>query len=142
MTLKILIVEDDEQRMANFRHHLPNDKLTFTSNVPEAISMIKFRPFDVIFMDYDLDKGHEGRRTATTGLPLRTGGTVIRDIADCGDCVRGKLWVIHSLNDAGATDMMVHLLRGGGAIKRWPHAWEDPALDREVRALKYRLVGV
>ena len=55
--MKILIVEDSEDRMMFFKQVFSECHLKFSSNSGEAISLIDKESFDLIFLDMDLEDG-------------------------------------------------------------------------------------
>lgn len=53
---KILILEDSQERIHQFQKRLPKDDLYFFDSVDEAKEAYNLLgPFDVIFLDHDLD---------------------------------------------------------------------------------------
>lgn len=56
MERKILILEDNHDRINTFKEKFKKDDVYFFDNVQEAIKAYDlFAPFDVIFLDHDLD---------------------------------------------------------------------------------------
>lgn len=123
--MKILILEDDANRHRKFRRNLIGTSVTITDRVSEAVSLIKTRSFDVVFLDYDLYLGRN---------PESVGDDVLDEIICCPLCVNAPHWVIHSLNSLGAASMYKRLYDAGASVSRHPFAWEDKHLVEKLRA--------
>ena len=55
---KILIIEDDKNRINQFKKNFKNVNITFTNTVKGTIDILsKNKKFDIIFFDHDLGDG-------------------------------------------------------------------------------------
>ena len=52
--MTVLILEDDVNRIAQFKRALKDHKLYITDDANEAINFLKKHNFDYIFLDHDL----------------------------------------------------------------------------------------
>jgi len=96
---KILLLEDNMQRIIWFKENVGNKhQLMVADNVKDAIRIYNmFRPFDIIFLDHDLDgrvyvnssEENTGYQFAKYLKSVKWGGTTY----------------IHSLNEEGAKKM-------------------------------------
>lgn len=100
--MRILILEDDENRIDRFRQNFIGCDLDVTKDPNEANKWLEEREYDAIFLDHDLEDSHyleDCLSKETTGL--------------CTASFLGeKLWlssnatvIIHSLNPAGRERM-------------------------------------
>ena len=55
--MKVLVVEDNEERMGFFRELFLEDQMTFTTTSREAIALLMEVTYEIIFLDIDLDDG-------------------------------------------------------------------------------------
>lgn len=67
MGLKVLILEDDRERVWNFKKRLVGCNVTTTDDVQECIKLLKSQDWDVIFMDHDLGGTWLANSDETTG---------------------------------------------------------------------------
>lgn len=95
--MKILILEDDAQRLELFDKQLNNDNnvLYFYDNVEEAYdALVEHELFDAIFFDNDLGDGGEGKQLAQL---------IQRDFYQEMEYTKElKLAVVHSMNVVAA----------------------------------------
>jgi len=89
--LRILILEDSEERIARFKNALSGDDVTVCGAVAAAIGELYDRAFDYIFLDYDLGDGN--RNGAELALYLS------ENLHD------GEQVIIHSMNPIGQDEM-------------------------------------
>ena len=97
--MKILILEDDHERIKSFKRKYVNHSLVFTEHSADAIDWLAKETFDYIFLDHDL------------------GGTQMNfDPEDCGTLVAEYIVknniqdksqiIIHSFNQPAAMRMV------------------------------------
>lgn len=122
--MHILILEDDPHRHHWFRQNLIGASVTITDRVSEALSLLETRRYDVIFLDYDLEKGSD---------PNHVGLEVVLTVVRCPRCLFGPHWVVHSLNERGGALMYEALYGAGAAVSRAPFAWQDENLLYKLR---------
>jgi len=95
--MKILVLEDNPNRIEDFKRKFISDNVTYTEDAYEAIGHLKKTKFDLVCLDHDL------------------GGMQIEyDLENCGTVVaewindypvRDTEFVIHSLNSPLAENM-------------------------------------
>ena len=95
---KILILEDDLQRVKLFSENFMNAELIFTQIPAEAIHHLKIEEFDYLFLDHDLG----GKVYAPSDE--NSGYEVARWLEEHPDR-QPKHIILHSLNPAGVTRM-------------------------------------
>lgn len=69
--MRILILEDDNKRILQFRQKFIGHELDVTKDPKEANSWLEEKEYDAIFLDHDLAEGHYEKDThckETTGL--------------------------------------------------------------------------
>jgi len=101
--MKILILEDDHNRIATFRDKLgERHELTIVETAEDAISKLKSDIFDVIFLDHDL-----GGEVYVSTEDKNTGSEVARWMSQAK--LNQPYVIIHSLNTPAAASMAVTL---------------------------------
>jgi CheY-like chemotaxis protein len=110
--MKILILEDNPDRIEFFKRIYKNHELFITADINEAYHIAENIELDIIFLDHDLEPNNfvalkEGR----TGYDF------------CKSLVEGKLQrqaiiYVHSMNPVGG-QAMVNLLRDNGYEAQW-----------------------
>ncbi len=115
--MRILILEDTDERIKKFRQKLIGHEVTVTKSSTECIKILTDQPtFDYIFLDHDLcvefskpgkDTGYKVAEWISNN-PLR--------------CPRHVL--IHSLNNTGAAAMMARLGEVNIRATYIPFLWE------------------
>jgi CheY-like chemotaxis protein len=103
MQMRILIVEDDEDRCAWFREHLRGRELDVTCDVQQASAWLQERDYSVILLDHDLIEEHY---FSDEPDDERTGYAVALWLATHPDRQRDADIIIHSLNYSGAARML------------------------------------
>ena len=105
--LRILILEDDSNRITIFKEKLKGHDWYFFDVADDAIgalSTIKDKPWDVIFLDHDLDG-----QIFVSSSHHNTGYTVAKYIEEHRNDLEIKQIIIHSMNPAGASNMKAAL---------------------------------
>jgi len=95
---KILILEDDIQRVKLFTQNFTNAELIFTQTSSEAIEHLKNEKFDYIFLDHDLGG------TAFAPSDENSGYEVAKWL-EANPSTTTEYIIIHSLNPAGVAKM-------------------------------------
>lgn len=100
--MKVLILEDDSQRVKKFRQKLHRHELTITDQVSVAKEAIRLNDFDFIFLDHDLDN-----RQYVDSAEENTGYQLCRWLATDKEQMNREFGsiVIHSMNTIGAMNM-------------------------------------
>lgn len=109
---KILIVEDDDSRIAWFKSELVGNSLHITKKAKDAIKLLKLHTYGLIFLDHDLAEQHYIDNRCYDG----TGPEVAKFLADTKENNNGAVIIIHSLNIYGV-DRMFDLLQGRTVAK-------------------------
>lgn len=107
--LKILILEDDPNRIEIFKTKLKGHNLFFFDEANDAIlamqssvQLIGDNPWDIIFLDHDL-----GGQVFVPSSHQNTGYTVAKHMKE--NDVKVKQIIIHSMNPAGAQNIKSQL---------------------------------
>lgn len=109
-TLKILILEDNPERIKKFRRmFLPADELFIHTDVESAISQLKSESdFNLLLLDHDL-----GGEIFVDSSLENTGSGFCRRFCAMENYSRNLDIIVHSMNPAGARNM-VSILHGAG----------------------------
>ena len=95
--MNILLLEDNPHRITFFQNGLKQHKLTICRHARIAIKALKTQPFDLIFLDHDLNRG------VVNPDDENSGSEVARFIVDheieCG-CI-----ILHTENRVGRESM-------------------------------------
>ena len=102
---KILIVEDNPDRVTVFFNMFESHNLTITNNVDIAISLLKTIKFDVVFLDHDL--GPSSFIDIECTQYVKSGLDVVKTIMNSVNMT--SRFIIHSWNDIGAKNMESYL---------------------------------
>lgn len=98
--MKILFLDDNQDRINHFIQHASKHDLTIVNTAPQAIEAIKNNNFDILFLDHDLDEDlHEDING--------TGMDVVRHIII--EELKFPLIIIHSWNHPAAVFMLFKL---------------------------------
>jgi|SRR5882672_861474 len=114
---RILIVEDDQQRRLWFEARFAGYQCDVTDQVSIAISWLKERDYDLIFLDHDLTEEHYYEALADDGL---TGYVVAVWLAQNPDRQAPAQIIVHSLNHAGSARMIEVLHTAGRKAEHLP----------------------
>lgn len=99
--MKILILDDDENRHRLFKKHFtPLHQLTHVITAREAIHYLQHDNFDAIFLDHDLG----GHAFVDSNGPEETGYTVALWLRDHPNRCPKNVY-IHSMNPIGASNI-------------------------------------
>lgn len=113
--MKVLIVEDDDERIKNFKIHLCKHKLIFAKTAPASIESLRSGHFDYVFLDHDLDEENTGKDGE--------GIDVVRHVIKEAACYQKTTFILHSMNPVGAKNMKQELERAGLKVECLPYSW-------------------
>lgn len=125
----VLIVEDDENRMAVFRGNLfVRDAITWAPTAADGIRLLKLHKYDLVMLDHDLADAHymniELTAESAAAYELEdTGQDVARFIATMDD--PPPFVFVHSWNPTGALAMESTLKGAGISTFRSPFGSAD-----------------
>ena len=110
---KILILEDDPERVRYFTKNFLNAKKTISDKVDIIIEKLKESDWDMLFLDHDLG----GHTFVPSGKFEQTGYDVAKFLRDNPQFLPKEIFV-HSLNPVGSENIM-NLI----PCKRIPFIW-------------------
>ncbi|MCK9429020.1 MAG: hypothetical protein M0R17_03280 [Candidatus Omnitrophica bacterium] len=114
--MKILILEDNAERIFQFKKRLIDCNVTFTDIPKEAIDLLKNNKYDYLMLDHDLGD--------TFDVPGEgTGYEVANWIANNPEHAPDKIF-IHTANNIGAAAMLNVLGNVGIRATYIPFLWE------------------
>lgn len=99
--IRILILEDDIERVKLFRQNFTGCEFIFTDKVPECIKYLNENKFDYLFLDHDLG----GKVFVPSDGEELTGYHVAKHLEENPSCKPVKTIFIHSFNSVGAKKM-------------------------------------
>ena len=103
--LKILVLEDDANRIEVFKEKLKGHDVYFFDQAEDAINAFKLftdKPWDIVFLDHDL-----GGQVFVPSSNPNTGYAVAKYMEE--NDVEAKQVIIHSMNPAGGANMKAAL---------------------------------
>lgn len=112
---KILVIEDDRERIEEFTTHLQDHYLEFELTAPGAIETLQDCYFDYIFLDHDLDEEN-------TGI-YGEGIDVVNFIVANKDAYKNTVFILHTMNPVGAENMEKVLKQAGLEVIKLPYSW-------------------
>ena len=110
--MKILILEDNKERIEWFKRIYKNHELFIFTDLVSAKNFIMFQEIDVLFLDYDLEE----KNLEATKLEL-TGYDFAKFIVENYLC-KNSMFYIHSCNPCGGTSIE-SLLKTNGYKADW-----------------------
>ena len=110
--MKILILEDNKERIEWFKRIYKNHELFIFTDLVSAKNFIMFQEMDVLFLDHDL----ENWNLEAVGAGL-TGYDFCKFLIENYLCRHSMIYV-HSMNPCGAA-MMEKILRENGYEAQW-----------------------
>lgn len=115
--MKILVLEDDPNRIEIFKKHLSKHDTAYTDTAQGAIDLLKANEYDVIFLDHDL-----GGQTYVDAKNTNTGSEVVRflveqDVNGIG-CNIHATYIIHTMNPDAGKHMRYDLHRLGFKVSK------------------------
>lgn len=105
--MKILILEDNQERINKFKELFKNQEVFIYSNICDAIASCGLYKFDVLLLDHDLDG-----RIWVDSREDNTGYTFVKHLI-MQNLQKEALIYIHSMNPIGANRMLNLLLDNG-----------------------------
>ncbi len=107
--MKILIVEDNLDRITYFKELLKEHDLFITKDIMIALDYMRLTEIDIAFLDHDLDENNLNS--------LNNGYELVKKITEL-KTGENALYYIHSMNPAGASAMNT-LLKNNGYWTQW-----------------------
>lgn len=118
--MKILILEDSEDRIELFKRNFEGAQLIFTDKPIEAIGELKKGEFFAIFLDHDLGGNVHAASDENSGY-------AVAKWLEENPKHKPKYIVLHSLNPAGVANMQKALPEA----KVVPFVWTKPICFKE-----------
>ena len=94
--MKILLLEDNDERIQQFKDWIPSLDIAITAE--EAINLLKANKYDLIFLDHDL-----GGKVFVDSSEFNTGYTVARYMRE--NLILSGMVIVHSHNVVGAANI-------------------------------------
>jgi CheY-like chemotaxis protein len=116
----ILVLDDDKERLRDFKANLVGNAVTLVSTAQDAINQLKLYKFVLIFLDYDLDLNGQLDVTKTG-----TGMDVVDWIVAHKQLFLRDVFFVHSLNPIGGPMMTATLKTAGLRASAKPGVWKD-----------------
>lgn len=113
MSLKILILEDNDWRTKAFKEFLGTHDLTCVETASAAIAALQSNTFDLILLDHDL-----GGLTYVGEADKNTGSEVVRWMVE--NMTAFPPIIVHSHNHDAALSMKIKLGQAGANCERIP----------------------
>lgn len=117
--IKVLFLDDDEQRHMIAKKNLIGTDLTQVYTAKEAIDKLQSSSYDVVFLDHDLADHHYQNYDSSDE---QTGQEVAKFIANHRNTHKNTVFVLHSLNPNGRAAMK-NILKDCHVIEK-PFAWQ------------------
>lgn len=115
--MRILVLEDNENRIRKFRRELIGHRADYAKDVPAAAQFVAKHEYGLIFLDHDLGGKEMVKSGKGTGYELSE--IIARDPKN-----RNVPVVVHTCNSVGADNIMRVL----------PHAYKAPFMVLDIRA--------
>jgi len=110
--MKILILEDNQERIEFFKRVYRNHELYIYSEIFDAENTIQFEEIDIFLLDHDLEPYN--LEALDSG---RTGYDFVRFLV-YNELQKKSVFYIHSCNPVGA-NLMLNLLKDNNYIAEW-----------------------
>jgi len=127
---RILILEDNEERVAQFNRNLAPNMIYVTDQAQEAIHKLKVWDWDILFLDHDLG----GQLNVSTN-EVNTGSTVAKWLANNPDR-KPSLIIIHSWNTVGSKYMKNLLPESVIFPSAWVKITSENLTDETIKKLQ------
>lgn len=105
--MRVLIVEDDTERLNWFFNTLNTYKIDYTKFPEEAIKLLKQNEYDYIFLDHDLLEHHY------KVIDIQSASLVLDE--ETGYCV--AKWLAENLDNNNQAEIFVHSLNPDGSLR-------------------------
>jgi len=125
MKLKILILEDDQNRINLFQKHLIGHEVVVTDKVDECIDYLKEGGFHFLFLDHDLG----GRVYVESGGDEPTGYDVAKWLSETEENIFILHTIVHSLNEWGRKNILGLLKDSKFNASEIPFIWTKDNLS-------------
>lgn len=122
--MKVLFLEDDENRIAKARREFVGCELTVAQTAQEAIAALDAVRFDLASLDHDLGGAQMAESDENSGY------AVAKHIAAME---APPFVIVHSFNPVGAQKMMLHLVEMAPCVRA---LWDVPQYWRIVEQVK------
>jgi len=121
--MRILIVEDSEDRLNWFRYQAIGIVTDIAKTAAEGLEFLKQNEYTQVFLDHDLADHHyvavfEGLESDI--YDEETGFAVAKFLADNSDKSKDAEIIVHSLNEYASERMMNELIKAGRKPTRIP----------------------
>lgn len=103
--MKILVLEDDENRIAKFKSWFIGCNLYITHLADRANELIQEENFDMIFLDHDLEEDHYKTWQDPSIVHENTGYKTALFLENNPEYCKDAEIIIHSLNPYGSSKM-------------------------------------
>lgn len=127
MKPKILIIEQDEERINQFQRNLDGRscKLKFTNSIDQAGILIRNRMYNYVFVDF-----------GQTPTESRRAMDLINAVDGCSNCVMQPIWIIHSDNKVASRYLSRRLLIKNATVRLMKDAFSFPDLLKRIKDIK------
>jgi len=110
--MKILILEDNQERIEKFKILFKNHQITFCDNIDDASTACQKMTYDILWIDHDLNG-----KIWEDSFNYKTGYQFVKWMVDNG-YQKNSLNYIHSMNPIGA-NLMLNYLRDNNYDGIW-----------------------
>jgi CheY-like chemotaxis protein len=110
--MRILILEDNLERIEKFKILFKNQQVTFCNNINDAVAECLVYNFDVLWLDHDLNG-----KIWENSFKEETGYQFVKWLVDNQEQKKALIY-IHSMNPIGA-NLMLNYLRDNGYDGIW-----------------------
>lgn len=97
--MKILVLEDNEERITQFKRNLAGNLLVIVDNADEAIDLLMHTKWDVVMLDHDLG----GKEMVSSGPGT---GYQVAVFLEQNPEFRPPNIIVHSMNPVGAKNIL------------------------------------
>lgn len=119
--MKILILEDSEDRNDWFRKKFIGKSVDFAYTSDQANKLLESNVYDVIFLDHDLAEEHYVAMHAVVDVELiGTGVDTAKYMAENKASPKAQV-IIHSLNPSGSQNIFAILNNAGYNVSKVPY---------------------
>lgn len=122
--VRVLVLDDDTDRVDYFRIGLNRAHMLHVPSAAAAIHQIKFRTWDVVFLDHDLEESIFNYGIIDHGCGMDVVDALVNKLRRDG-ALLGTLFVVHSINERRGTLMVDRLRAAGYRASRRTYAWMD-----------------
>lgn len=138
--VRVLVLEDSPERIKRFKAYFGvNDHFVFeadfTDDADQAIALFQQKPYDLLFLDHDLDEG-------SNPDPENNGKRFTASLIGNPRAIHVAMAVVHSINPMGNPAMCDDLKNAGVWCYGIPWVWErlDTITGRLARQINVNAV--